>query len=123
MVVGTKGDLRVNPGYGYHDEREIIRTVSGKERKETFRRGDQFGAELLYFSQCILEGTAPEPGGLEGTADIRVVEAILNSIRSGQAVRLPESVPNQHPGPHQKIQLPAVKPPKIVHAESPSADT
>jgi len=120
-VVGTKGDLRVSPGYGYHDERELIRTIDGKERKETFKRGDQFGAELVYFSQCILDDTTPEPGGLEGTADIRVIEAILKSIKSGQAVRLPPSGAIQHPSWDQKIELPPVKPPKIVNAESPSA--
>jgi predicted dehydrogenase len=120
-VVGTKGELRVSPGYGYHEERELIRTVKGKQRKETFKRGDQFGAELVYFSQCILDDTTPEPGGLEGTADIRVIDAILRSIRSGQAVRLPTSGPSRHPGKDQKIEFPPVKPAKIVHAQSPSA--
>jgi predicted dehydrogenase len=121
MVVGTKGDLRVSPGYGYHDERELIRTVGGKERKETFKRRDQFGAELVYFSQCILDDTTPEPGGLEGTADIRVIGAILKSISSGQAVRLPQTDLTRRPGESQKIELPPVKPLKIVNAESPSA--
>jgi predicted dehydrogenase len=120
-VVGTKGELRVSPGYGYHEERELIRTVKGKQRKETFKRGDQFGAELVYFSLCILDATTPEPGGLEGTADIRVIDAIPRSIRSGQAVRLATSGPSRHPGKDQKIELPPVKPAKIVHAQSPSA--
>jgi predicted dehydrogenase len=120
-VVGTKGHLRVSPGYGYHDERELTRTVEGKEQKETFKRGDQFGAELVYFSQCILDDTTPEPGGWEGTADIRVIEAILKSIRSGQAVRLSQLESNQRPGQNQKIELPPVKPPKIVNAKSPLA--
>ena len=119
-VVGTKGDLRVNPGYGYHDERELICTVEGKERKQTFKRGDQFGAELAYFSQSILDDTTPEPGGWEGTADIRVIDAILTSIKSGRAVRLPQSPSTRHPDEDQKIELPLVKPPKIVNAESPS---
>jgi glucose-fructose oxidoreductase len=120
-VVGTKGDLQVSPGYGYHHDRELIRTIEGKQRKEVFTRGDQFGAELVYFSQCILDDTTPEPGGLEGTADIRVVEAILKSMRSGHAVRLSPPEPTQHPGRDQKIELPPVKPPKIIHAQSPSA--
>jgi predicted dehydrogenase len=120
-VVGTTGDLRVSPGYGYHDERELIHTVEGKERRETFKRGDQFGAELVYFSQCILDDTTPEPGGLEGTADIRVIGAILKSIRCGRAVRMPQSDSAVRPGEGQKIELPPVKPPKIVNAASPSA--
>jgi predicted dehydrogenase len=119
-VVGTKGDLRVNPGYGYHDDRQLIRTIDGKERKETFKRGDQFGAELIYFSKCILDDATPEPGGAEGTADLRVVEAILKSMRSGQAVRLTSAQSTQHPGKEQKFDLPVVKPPKIVNAQSPA---
>jgi predicted dehydrogenase len=120
-VVGTRGDLRVNPGYGYHDNRELIRTIGGKERKETFKHGDQFGAELVYFSQCILDDTKPEPGGVEGTADIRVIEAILESIRSRQAVQLRQFGQAQHPDESQKIELPPVKARKMVNAESPSA--
>jgi predicted dehydrogenase len=119
-VVGTKGALRVSPGYGYHDKRELSCTLEGEEREEAFKPGDQFGAELVYFSQCILDDTMPKPGGLEGTADIRVIEAILQSIRSGQAVGLPQSGSTQHPRKGQKIDLPRVKPPKIVNAESPS---
>jgi predicted dehydrogenase len=83
--VGTKGDLEVSPGYGYHEDRELICTVGGKARKEIFKRGDQFGAELVYFSRYVLDDVAPEPGGFEGTADLRVIEAIFESLRSGQA--------------------------------------
>ena len=119
-VVGTAGHLRVSPGYGYHNERELTRTLSGKERKETFRPGDQFGPELAYFSDCILEDLTPEPGGLEGTADIRVIEALQKSIRSGRPVRLSERESVQYPDEDQKIEMPAVKAPKIVHAQSPS---
>jgi len=120
-IVGTKGSLRVNPGYGYHDDRDLISTVAGKERKETFKVGDQFGAELVYFSQCVLDDKTPEPGGLEGAADIRVIEAILQSIRSGQAVQLQKSEPIKHPDEGQKIELPPVKLSEIVNAQSPSA--
>jgi predicted dehydrogenase len=120
-VVGTKGDLRLTPGYGYHDDRELICTINGKERKYTFKRGDEFGPEIFYFSQCVLDDTSPEPGGLEGTADIRVIEAILKSIRSGQTVQLWPPTPIPHPDKDQRIERPTLKPPKIVNAESPSA--
>jgi glucose-fructose oxidoreductase len=96
--------LRVDPGYGYHDDRELLCTIDGKERKQTFKRGDQFGAEVAYFSQCILDDTTPEPGRLEGTADIRVIGAILQSMRSGKAVRLPQSGSTRHPCEDQKLE-------------------
>jgi predicted dehydrogenase len=62
-LVGTQGDLQVSPGYGYHEDRKLTIKAAGKERKETFAVGDQFGAEILYFSRCVLENKTPEPGG------------------------------------------------------------
>jgi hypothetical protein len=58
---------------------------------------------------------------LEGTADIRVIEGILESIKSGRAVRLSRTDSIQYPATQQKIDLPAVKPSTIVNAQSPSA--
>jgi predicted dehydrogenase len=120
-VVGTKGELQVSPGYDYHDDRKLTITVAGKERKETFVASDQFGAEIFYFSQCILRNTIPEPDGLEGTADIRVIQSLLQSMRSGQAVKVQNRATTNYPAEDQRIELPAVKPAKIIKAQSPSA--
>jgi len=91
-----------------------------KEDEQSISQHDQFGAEILYFSQCLLDGSEPEPGGREGLADVRVVEAILKSMRSGQPVKLEAyDVPNR-PDERQKIELRAVKPPEVVEAESPT---
>jgi hypothetical protein len=119
-VVGTLGDLRVSPCYEYHDEITIYLTKNDREHKETISKHDQFGAELLYFSQCVLDNKDPEPDGREGLADVRIVEAVLQSMRSGQAVKLEPFEKSRRPDEAQKIELRPVKPREVVHAESPS---
>ena len=41
-------------------------TVGGKTQAKEFRKKDQVAAELVYFSDCVLEGKEPEPSGMEG---------------------------------------------------------
>ena len=50
---------------------------------------DQFAAEISYFSSCILQDRQPEPSGIEGLQDVRLVEAIYRSARDGRPVTLP----------------------------------
>ena len=42
--------------------------------------------ELVEFGRCVREGTRPEVGGEEGTANVAVLEAIVQSAESGRAV-------------------------------------
>ena len=56
-----------------------------KPKRKKFARHDQFGAEIEYFSECILRGRDPEPSGIEGLADIRIVRAILEVGQQAKA--------------------------------------
>jgi predicted dehydrogenase len=44
--------------------------------------------ELAEFARCIREGGRPEVGGEEGTASVAVLEAIIESAKSGRSVRV-----------------------------------
>ena len=120
QVVGTKGDLRLEPGYTYHDEIKAYLTVDGKTQKKHYPKHDQFGAELLYFSQCILENKDPQPSGKEGLADVRIIRAIMTSLQSGQAVAVDKEAPPERPSIEREIKLPTVKPPETVEVASPT---
>ena len=87
-IAGSKGDLRVEPAYDYVDALVHHLTIDEETKKKTFKRGDQFAPELRYFSECILNDREPEPSGEEGFCDVRVVEAILESARTGPPVLL-----------------------------------
>jgi predicted dehydrogenase len=118
-VVGTKGDLRVEPGYEYVGELKHYLTVKGKTRERTFAARDQFAAELVYFSNCILQDRQPEPSGLEGLIDVRIIDAIYRSARSGQPVQLEPVLRQRRPSRKQSIQRPPHGEPELVNVASP----
>jgi len=120
QVVGTKGALRLEPAYDYHEELHCYLTVDEKTEKKSFPQHDQFGAELIYFSRCILEDCTPQPCGREGLADVRIIRAILSSLESGHSVEVQPAAPPARPTLKQTIELPPVKPPEAVEASSPS---
>ena len=118
QVVGTKGELWLKPAFDYHADYKLRLKVNGKEKEISVDKVDQFGGEIEYFSRCILEDSEPEPNGYEGLADVRVVEALLQSMRSGHPVKLGPFEKAQRPGEEQKMEKSPVKPEqKLVHAE------
>ena len=121
-VVGTKGDLRVEPAYEYADDLEHVLTVGGRTKRRTFPQRDQFAPELIHFSDCILRRRDPNPGGLEGLADVRIIEALYRSARTGRAVKLAAIRKPPRPTLAKEIRRPKVKEPKAVRAAAPSRD-
>ncbi len=121
--MGTKGALTSDPAYEYamDIEQEVI--VGGKKSKRKYAKRDQFAAEITYFSDCILKNREPEPSGLEGLADVRVVRALYESVRSGAAVNLPPFPDKKKPGIVQEVHRPAHGKPKTVNAESPTRES
>jgi len=118
-VVGSKGDLRVEPAFGM-GELEHHLTLDGKTTSHKFAAHDQFAPELIAFSNSVLRGSEPEASGEEGLADVRIVQAILESARSGKVVRLPPFERSQRPNLTQLITKPAHKPVAPVHAPPPT---
>ncbi|HEY4220749.1 MAG TPA: Gfo/Idh/MocA family oxidoreductase [Myxococcota bacterium] len=87
-VVGTKGQVTLEPAFDYQKPLTMNAMVGGNEDETTFEVHDQFAPELVYFSRCILEDLEPEPSGDEGLGDVRVLEAIVESARTGMPVDL-----------------------------------
>jgi glucose-fructose oxidoreductase len=119
-LVGTKGDLRVDPAYEYRGELVHHLTVGGRTRKRRFAKRDQFAPELLHFSECVLRGKPPEPSGIEGMIDVQVIQALERSARSGRRIELPEFPRERPPTPRQERRLPAVGRRRLVRAASAS---
>lgn len=121
-LVGTKGTLTADPGYDYAMPLKHEIVVNGKTAKKTFAKRDQFAAEIVYFSDCILRNRQAEPSGLEGLADVRIVEAIYRSAKSRKAVKLPAFPKKKRPNLRREIRRPAHGKPETVNAQSPSGD-
>jgi glucose-fructose oxidoreductase len=121
-IVGEKGSLKLDPGYEYAEGLSYELTIDGKTTTKTTAKRDQFAPELVHFSDCILRSRDPEPSGLEGLQDVRVVEALYESARRGQPVRLPKYREASRPTPNQEMRRPAIRKPQLVKAESASGD-
>lgn len=119
-VVGTKGELVMDPAYEYAGQLKQRVTVDGRSRERTFPKRDQFAPELISFSECILTGAAPEPSGWEGLADVRVIRAIYRSTETGQAVTLEPFTKEDRPGLELELRRPPVSKPELVNTESPT---
>lgn len=124
QIVGTKGDLRMDSAYNYQGELKQQLTIDGEKQEKSFMAGDQFAAEISYFSDCVLTGKDPEPSGNEGLIDVHIVRAICQSAQTGQPIKLAELDRNQRPTAEQIIQRPAAsETPDLVHADDPSGQS
>lgn len=119
-VLGSKGDLRLDPAYGYAGELKCHLTIEGETEVVSYPKRDQFAPELVYFANCILDDREPEPSGEEGLADVRVLEAIKTSARSGQPVLLQSFERSRRPDLSLEMRKPPVEKPETVNAPSPS---
>jgi len=119
-IVGTKGSVVVDPAFHYAQGLGYELTIGQKRTRKKFARSDQFAAELVYFAQCVKRGRTPEPSGKEGLIDVAIIEAIHESIETGDWVDLttaPRKV--NRPTLRQEIRRPAVpREPPMVQAES-----
>ena len=123
IIAGTKGSIHMSPGYGFGDPLEQNRQVGEKKTHESFKATDQFGGEMRYFSDCILNDRAVEPDGEEGLADLLVIEAIVEALGSGGSVKVKLLQRTRQIDPDAQAQtLRAVSPPAPVNASSPTKD-
>jgi glucose-fructose oxidoreductase len=121
-IVGTKGQLTVNPAYEYAEGLAYELTVNGKTTRKRIGKRDQFAPELLYFSDCVLRKREPEPSGEDGLQDVRIVQALYESAESGKVIGIPPYEPRQRPTGRQRITRPGVRKPELVKVQSASED-
>jgi predicted dehydrogenase len=120
QLVGTKGNLRVDPAFEHASDLVHHLTIEGKTRKQSFKKRDQFAPVLLHFSDRILKNKDPEPSGWEGLADVRIIRALHKSAETGEKVTLEPFERDERPSLEQEIQRPPFSKPELVHAEPPS---
>ncbi len=121
-IVGTKGQIHLDPAYEYAEGLAYEMTVNGKTTRKRIGKRDQFAPQLLYFSDCILKNRVPEPSGEEGLQDVRIVEALYRSAKTGKAVRIPPFERSKRPTGRQRITRPGIRKPSLVKVQSASED-
>jgi predicted dehydrogenase len=121
-IVGSKGHVRVEPAYEYAEGLEYELTIDGKTTRKRIGKRDQFAPQLLYFSDCILNNREPEPSGEEGMQDVRIVQALYRSAKTGRAVAIPPFTKAKRPTGRQRISRPGVRKPALLKVQSASED-
>jgi predicted dehydrogenase len=119
-VVGTKGDISIEPAFDYTTELAMHVTIGEDTKKKSFSKRDQFAPELVYFSQCVLDGSEPEPSGWQGLLDVRVMQAMVRSATTGSPVRLPPTEPPAQPDRRMAMRKGPVGKVTPIRAPSPS---
>ncbi|HEY7863320.1 MAG TPA: Gfo/Idh/MocA family oxidoreductase [Thermoanaerobaculia bacterium] len=113
-VVGTKGDVRVDPAFEYAEGLGWRAKIGDRTMTRRYGKRDQFGPEILHFSDRVRSRKTPGPSGREGLADVRVVEALRESADSGRAVKLPPFEVSKRPTLAQENRQPPVPKPELV---------
>ena len=88
-VFGEDGLIRLDNAYRHGEPMTLQIVRNGRMEDLTFEPGDPFAAALTYFAECVIKDRQPEPGGIDGLQDVRIVEAIYRSARDGRPVTLP----------------------------------
>jgi len=92
-IVGTKGELRLDPAYDYAAELRAFLTVAGRTTESAVSKRSAVSPELHHFSRCILHGTDPRPPATDGLADVRILEAMVRSAQTGTRVNVAPARP------------------------------
>ena len=73
------------------------------------------------YRNAILDNRTPEPGGAEGLADVRIIEAMHRSIKSGHWVDVALPPQGRRTTAGRNIRRPPVsREPNLVHVRSAS---
>lgn len=121
-IVGSEGRIRLENAYQWDTDMSLRTFTQEKKSMKHFKKRDQFSAELIYFSNCILKNKEPEPNATEGLADINVIEAIYRSIKYGKPTTLNHVVKLMYPNPKMMINKPGIKRRRSYQSSGPSND-
>lgn len=89
----VKGFIEMDPAFSYRGLR--LRVKRGDPKEGTAENAElaidavnHFAAEMDHFSECILNDTQCRTPGEMGLADLKVISAIQEAIKTGKAVKV-----------------------------------
>ncbi|MBS1955152.1 MAG: Gfo/Idh/MocA family oxidoreductase [Cyanobacteria bacterium SZAS-4] len=117
-VLGTKGLLTLDPAYEYADELQLKVKSGEEEQTMKLSKHDHFAPELLHFAECILEDKQPQPTGHEGLNDLRIIDAIRESIKTGRSAKIKTDPEVKKPGKDLITEKPGGEKPELINVQS-----
>ncbi|GHF44771.1 putative dehydrogenase [Deinococcus metalli] len=86
-VMGDRGSLLMDPAFTYRGLKLSIEDSAGTT-VPSFPDYNQFGLEFDHFAQRVRDGRAPWTPGEEAVQDHVIMDALYESARSGEVVKL-----------------------------------
>lgn len=83
-VHGEKGWIAWSPAFAFEEERMLSGKIAGRWFEKRFKVMDEFALELDEFANCIRENRKPESDGEEGLRDLKIIDSIYRSAKSGR---------------------------------------
>jgi predicted dehydrogenase len=87
-VHGTEGFIDLHEAFAYRGQRLRLRRGSQREETLLLQPVNHFAAEMDHFSAALLDGGPVRTPGELGLADVRIIEAIDEAIRTGGPVEV-----------------------------------
>ncbi|HTV03234.1 MAG TPA: Gfo/Idh/MocA family oxidoreductase, partial [Luteitalea sp.] len=83
--------IDLDNAYAYRGQRMFVKTGSPDEggahvEELVFTPVNHFASEMDHFAKCVQEGTPNRTPGEMGLADVRIIEAIEEAVRTGRTV-------------------------------------
>ncbi len=86
-VEGKNGVVEMAGAFGYFGQELRLSNEDGSRRFK-LKPVDHFAAEMDHFAECILRDKEPRTPGAEGLADMQIIAAIEESIRTGRSTKV-----------------------------------
>ena len=85
-----KGFIDMDPAFSYSGLSLSVKEggQAGRKTELQIEQVNHFSAEMDHLSDCVLNGREPLTPGEEGLADMRVIAAIEEALRSGGAAKV-----------------------------------
>ena len=88
-----EGYIEMDPAFSYRGLRLKVKRAKGEigtpeDAEIVIPPVNHFAAEMDHFSQCIIGDQIPSTPGEMGVADMRIIAAIEEAVRTGEVVRV-----------------------------------
>jgi predicted dehydrogenase len=86
----TEGLIDCEPAISYSGVKIAVKHHGKEATKEVDpeNKFNQFATEMDHFAECILNDKEPKTGGEEGLRDVKIMEAIYESAKTGKTIKL-----------------------------------
>lgn len=86
-AIGTRGWAECEPALSYNGVK-FRQSRGGRVEEPDLGDPNQFATEMDALARCIMENTEPKASGEQGLRDVKIMQAIYESAKTGKTIKL-----------------------------------